>query len=180
MDKIILNNSELELSSECHILGTFGIFIQILLGLLSFSALLVKRCFENPKRPVVVWVLDTSKQAFSSVLAHLMNMALAILLSESNDSDNCEWYFINITVDVILGVFLCYLILRYVEKFALKYRIASLNTGNYVSMDYEAEVMADFEPTRQTEVNDIDIKIWALQILIWGIIVAIVKIVLFF
>ena len=73
---------------ECEILGTFGLLIQCLLGLLSFLALVVKRCFENPKRPVVVWLLDTSKQAFSSVLAHCMNMMLAVMLSQSNSADN--------------------------------------------------------------------------------------------
>lgn len=79
----IINNAH-----ECQILGAFGVFIQALLGLLSFSALIVKRYFESPKRPVVVWILDTSKQAFSSVLAHFMNMMLAIILSEKNASDN--------------------------------------------------------------------------------------------
>jgi hypothetical protein len=73
---------------QCHILGGFGIFIQIMLGVLSFAALLVKRYFEFPKRPLIVWVLDTSKQAFSAVLAHWMNMLLAVLLSSANESDN--------------------------------------------------------------------------------------------
>lgn len=129
---------------------------------------------------MIVWLLDTSKQAFSSVLAHCMNMALAVLLSKANESDNCEWYFINITVDVLLGVFLCYLLLIGVERLALKYEIGMLNTGNYVNMDYEAEVICDFEPTKQTEVDDIDFKIWLAQITVWGLIVIIVKITLFF
>lgn len=73
---------------KCQILGSFGIVIQALLGLLSFLALIVKRYLEHPKRPMIVWLLDTSKQAFSSVLAHCMNMALAVLLSHANESDN--------------------------------------------------------------------------------------------
>ena len=162
------------------ILGPFGIFIQALLGLLSFSALIVKRFFEHPKRPFIVWVLDTSKQAFSSTLAHLLNMFLAMLLSHHNESDNWEWYFINITVDVILGVFLWYYILMLIETIALRYHISALNTGNYVRMDLEDQWMFDFDPTKQTELNDVDLRIWLLQIVIWGLIVTTVKFILFF
>ena len=132
MDGDGFGNDEIIISNHWDILGTFGIFIQALLGLLSFSALIVKRFFEHPKRPFIVWVLDTSKQAFSSTLAHLLNMFLAMLLSHHNDSDNWEWYFINISVDVILGVFLCYYILMIIEKIALKYHIGALNTTMFI------------------------------------------------
>lgn len=55
-----------------------------------------------------------------------------------------------------------------------------LNTGNYVTMDYEAEVVFDFEPTKQTEIDDIDFRIWLAQLTVWGLIVIVVKITLFF
>jgi hypothetical protein len=70
MDRIDYNNHEIVGDDKCHILGHFGIVIQAMLGILSFLALVVKRYFEHPKRPMIVWLLDTSKQAFSSVLAH--------------------------------------------------------------------------------------------------------------
>lgn len=108
-----------------------------------------------------------------------MNMMLAVLLSKANESDNCEWYFINITVDVFLGVILCYYILMLIEKLALKYEFGMLNTGHYVKIDYEAEVLCDFEPTKQTEINDIDFKIWIVQIAVWGLIIIVVKLTLF-
>jgi hypothetical protein len=104
-----------------------------------------------------------------------MNMMLAVLLSQANESDNCEWYFININVDVFLGVFLCYCFLMLVESIALKYEFEMLNTGHYIKIDYEAEVMCDFEPTKQTEIDDIDFKIWLVQISVWGLIVIVVK-----
>lgn len=166
--------------TKCEILGTFGVFVQVWLGLLSFAALLIKRVIENPKRPVVVWLLDTSKQAFSSVLAHCINLILAVLLSKAGTSDNWDWYFINITVDVLLGVFLCFFILKGIEKVAIRYQINVLNTGNYVNIDYEKEFLIDFEPTKQTEIDDIDYRIWWVQIVIWGMIVIVVKITLFF
>ena len=55
-----------------------------------------------------------------------------------------------------------------------------LNTGNYINMDYEAELLFDFEPTKQTEMADINFTIWAVQILVWGLIVVVVKVILFY
>lgn len=67
-----------------EILGNFGVIIQIVLGGLTFSALLVKRCFEKPKRPALIWILDTSKQLFSALLAHVMNMMIAMEVRKTN------------------------------------------------------------------------------------------------
>ena len=181
MENVDNNHQEIVTAAhQCQILGTFGVFIQALLGLLSFSALIVKRYFEHPKRPTVVWILDTSKQAFSSVLAHFMNMLLAIILSEKNASDNWEWYFINITVDVLLGVFLCYFLLRGLEKLALWLGIGSLNTGNYININSDKTISTEAEYELKFDSGEIDIKVWLLQIIMWGVIVATVKIILFF
>ena len=94
---------------ECEILGPLGMVVQGVLGIISLSSLLIKRYLERPKRPINIWFLDTSKQLVSASLLHFMNMGLSMVLSESNSTDNCEWYFINFTTDVILGTFLCYL-----------------------------------------------------------------------
>lgn len=40
--------------------------------------------------------------------------------------------------------------------------------------------MEDFDPAYQTQKHDIDYKIWIIQIAIWGCIVAVVKVILFF
>ena len=47
-------------------------------------------------------------------------------------------------------------------------------------MDLEDQWVIDFDPTKQTEFEDVDMKIWLLQIAIWGIIVSVVKFILFF
>ena len=73
---------------ECEILGPLGVIVQGILGIISLSALLVKRYLEKPKRPVNIWVLDTSKQLFSALVLHFMNMTLSMVLSESNSTDN--------------------------------------------------------------------------------------------
>jgi len=120
-------------------MGAFGIIIQAILGLLSFMALIVKRCLEEPKRPWIIWCLDTSKQAFSALLAHVMNMVLAMLLADDvSEADGCDWYFISLVVDVFIGVTLCWLILKAIETFAAYNGIEFLNTGVYVHEDYSS------------------------------------------
>ena len=52
-------------------------------------------------------------------MAHLINLILAVLLSEgTSKADQCIWYFINISVDTIFGVVLCYIFMYFVEIFA--------------------------------------------------------------
>jgi hypothetical protein len=103
-------------------------------------ALIVKRFCEEPKRPWKVWCLDTSKQAFSALLAHTMNMILAMLLSDEglSEADNCDWYFVSLLVDVCIGILFCYIILKTIEAFAAYKGIEVLNTGVYVHEDYSS------------------------------------------
>jgi hypothetical protein len=63
---------------------------------------------------------DVSKQGFSSCVAHLINLVLAVLLSEgaSSKADQCIWYFINISVDTFAGLLLCYIFMYFVERVA--------------------------------------------------------------
>jgi hypothetical protein len=55
---------------------------------------------ESPKRPWKVFFMDTSKQIFSAALLHLYNLISAEMLS-AHDNLQCEWYFINFSVDII-------------------------------------------------------------------------------
>lgn len=165
---------------EWEILGPLGLVIQGILGVMSLSALLVKRYFEFPKRPWRIWLLDTSKQIFSASLVHWLNMMLSNLLSESSVSDNCEWYFINFAIDVAIGTFLWFLILKTIEGFAALNGIDVLNTGVYIHEDYSHPEQVELEPTQQESKHKIDYKIWFLQVIVWSGVVVIVKILLFF
>ena len=40
----------MEHNTECELFGTFGVIVQICLGILSFSSLFAKRHYEYPKR----------------------------------------------------------------------------------------------------------------------------------
>lgn len=166
--------------SECKILGSFGIFIQIMLGLLSLSVLLLKRKLETPKRALVVWGLDTSKQVFSAFLAHLINMTLAVILAQNNDNDDCEWYFTNLATEIGLGILLCYMMLKTIEHIAANNGLEVLNTGVYIHDDYSSFENAHLEPTDQGKNTVIDYRIWMIQLIVWGNIVIVVSLIALF
>jgi hypothetical protein len=61
--------------------GILGIVIQVGLGILSFSVLVIKRFRERPQRPWKIWVFDTSKQLISQLIAHFINLTISIALT---------------------------------------------------------------------------------------------------
>ncbi|PFH31581.1 hypothetical protein BESB_025550 [Besnoitia besnoiti] len=107
---------------QCELLGEFGGFgwwLQGILGILSFSSLLIKRWQESPQRPLKVFIFDTLKQVTGSGALHMMNLLCASLLATflSQDSDPCEWYWLNIMVDTTLGVYVLHLVVEWSKKY---------------------------------------------------------------
>lgn len=122
---------DVEGSNHCKILGKFGFAVQGMLGLSAFFVLFIKRHFEKPKRQWKIWALDTSKQATSALVAHLINVILAIMLSRVSNDDACNWYFITIFFDTTVGVFFCYVLLQSLQMLLSRYGCSKLNSGNY-------------------------------------------------
>ena len=118
---------------ECEIFGDFGWFIQGTLAFICFSLLIcnyypVKRYLEKNPRTWKVWFFDASKQGISSSILHCLNL----LLSTSAGSDNqCTWYFLNFSVDTVLGMALCYLILHLLERCLQHFPKFSFKSGDY-------------------------------------------------
>lgn len=57
---------------HCHVLGgMFSYGVQLLLALSALLTLLYKRWVERPQRPVKIWAMDVSKQAFGAGVAHV-------------------------------------------------------------------------------------------------------------
>lgn len=126
---------------------------------------LVKRFFEKPKRPLMIWCLDTFKQIFGQSLQH----CLSLFISDSIGADygtQCEWYLMVVAFDCTLGVFFSYLIqkliLGYLEgtKFHYKTGIYTVNEDQTFDEDH----------------LKIDYKIFILQICVWSVVVLIVNI----
>jgi len=96
-----------------------------------FTSLVIKRYRERPQRPWVIFLLDVSKQALSASLAHTMNLLIATLLTHLESSNQCIWYFVNLTVDTSLGVLLCYLLVRGFEGWTVRRGWERVRTGEY-------------------------------------------------
>ena len=92
-------------------------------------------------------------------MAHGFNLILAALLSQSS-GDECAWYFINLTFDSVVGVFVEYFLLRLLEEQARKRGWTSLEeSGEYG------------DPPQ--------LRRWILQLSTWCLIVVIMKFSLF-
>ncbi|KAG7386958.1 hypothetical protein PHYPSEUDO_014942 [Phytophthora pseudosyringae] len=154
---------------ECKLLsGDFAALLQVLLGLIAISVLVVKRLREVPRRPLMVncvtaqvWAFDTSKQMIGATFAHVANLMIAILLysyqaeleqSEDEQVDQCALYFVNFTLDTTLGVFLNYVLLSAVVLLALRFGWPSLK----IPGDYGTPVR---------------VRTWLLQVISWVVVI---------
>lgn len=109
-----------------------GIIIQVGLGVLSFSVLLIKRLRESPPRPWKIWMFDTSKQGLSQMLAHFINLTISIALTyRDSSSDECLWYFTTNILDNTIGVLICVFCLVLIEK-----RLVEKGKTEYISGNY--------------------------------------------
>ncbi|KAK0670707.1 vacuolar membrane protein-domain-containing protein [Cercophora samala] len=73
--------SQTDNPTECRLLGSFAILVQLALGGLALLSLVYKRWRERPQRPVKIWFFDASKQVFGSVLVHGANVFMSLLTS---------------------------------------------------------------------------------------------------
>lgn len=119
---------------SCQLIGFAGIMVQLVLGVLSFSVLIYKRYIERPKRIWKIWFMDTSKQGFSQMIAHIINVVISMQLSSSLSSDACIWYFTTNILDNTLGVVLCVSVLGLIEKYLLSPNYTHFQSGNYYTV----------------------------------------------
>lgn len=149
-------------SKSCHLIGsTFSNFIQISLAFIAFITLLIKWRWEKGvnRRSKLYFILDISKQAIGSLLAHVANMIIAVWLSHLvTNTNECAWYFVSYSCDTIFGVALGYIFLKIVIYYSKKFNYIRLSqNGNYKIHGF-------------TSNKDIAIT-WLLQILVWLLII---------
>ncbi|KAI9202549.1 vacuolar membrane protein-domain-containing protein [Polychytrium aggregatum] len=119
---------------NCKLMDGFAIAVQVLLGTIVVASLLFKRFRERPRRPIVIWFMDTSKQGFAALIVHFVNVALSDLSSSNGhrDSNNpCVWYFLNIMLDTTIGVAILYMFLRILHSMAYMCGITDMHSGDY-------------------------------------------------
>jgi len=88
-----------------------ALLAQLLLLGMVLVALAVKRHQERPRRPWTIWLLDISKQGFSSGAGHAVGMAVAIIASSTSGggTSQCGWYFVVYLMDATMGMSLAIL-----------------------------------------------------------------------
>lgn len=126
--------------TECRLLGSFAILVQLALGALALMVLVYKRWRERPQRPVKIWFFDVSKQVFGSVLVHVANVFMSMLTSgrfsikvmpetvavttarmllrrgEEYVPNPCSFYLLNLAIDTTLGIPILIVIVRVTTK----------------------------------------------------------------
>lgn len=61
---------------------------------------------ESPKRALLIWSLDVSKQGLGMLAAHICGMAAAIILAHiptGHRSSECAWYIFTFMLDTCIG-----------------------------------------------------------------------------
>lgn len=111
-------------TDECEIIGDiFGVLVQGLLFLVVVAVLAGKWWFESPRRDLLVFLLDSSKQMVGSFVMHFTNVILAVFWTTGKGE--CGWYWINVMLDTTVGLLLNYGFLRLSEK------LLGYNSGLY-------------------------------------------------
>jgi hypothetical protein len=97
----------------CHLAqGLFSYSVQVVLGFAALSSLCYKRVIEKPRRPLLIWFYDVSKQCAGSVFVHLWNMGISIWIAylrratrgAQGAADECSLYFFNFVCAALLFI----------------------------------------------------------------------------
>ncbi|KAJ3106164.1 hypothetical protein HDU97_006981 [Phlyctochytrium planicorne] len=106
--------------------------VQIFLASLALSSLVYKRHREHPRRPVLIWFFDTSKQALAAGMVHFANVGVSYLSGRNEKEKNpCIWYFLNILLDTTIGVGILYCFLKVLHGIADFFKLKDMKSGHY-------------------------------------------------
>ncbi|XP_003384959.1 PREDICTED: store-operated calcium entry regulator STIMATE-like isoform X2 [Amphimedon queenslandica] len=119
-------------SLSCDLTGLPSFILQFVLGCVAFSTLIIKRYREKKevRRPVLIWIADSSKQAIAMLGAHFCNLLLAQLLP-LEDTDHCIIYLLNFLLDSTLGIIIIYVLLKLVKCIVNHFNFTPLKSGEY-------------------------------------------------
>jgi hypothetical protein len=167
----------------CSLIGNwYGIFIQIVLAVVAFLTLLIKKKCEKNPRSWGVWLRDVSKQGFGMLVAHGWNIAyanIAVKVITDANKDVCAWYFVNYLLDTSIGTIINYAFFSIVEFYAKKRNLHNLESGNY-DPELPTFTTEDASNGKITKCLHTPNEKWILQLLVWCLVVSISKCVIFF
>mmetsp|Transcript_32655 Transcript_32655/g.75918 ORF Transcript_32655/g.75918 Transcript_32655/m.75918 type:complete len:270 (+) Transcript_32655:105-914(+) len=146
---------------ECTIVeGDFAMLVQAFLAFGAAATLVYKRFREDPRRPWIVWFMDSSKQAFAMGLQHIANLVLAIAFTKtgSTSAGVCIWYIANLAIATVCGLFIVASYMRFQRWLVRKQGCSWLDSGNYGD-----------------DPKNPNWHIWVAQMLVWGAVCCIEK-----
>ena len=128
--------------------GVFSLLVQAGLVVACIVVLLIKRWREWPRRPLIVWFFDLTKQGFSSALLHATNLIFGVALASDGTASQCGWYFVLYVITSSVAIFVVFGCMQLMNWIVAKYQLKLLQTGEYGS-----------PPAWQP---------WLAQLLVWG------------
>ena len=144
--------------------NNFSKIVQAMLAICCFLTIIIKRYLESPKRIIIIYVYDVSKQVVSGLYCHILNILFSIyLVKKTNYQDQCIVYFTHFLMDVILGIPFNYFLIKLINFISVKYNNKYLKTGNYI----------------EDNSNFINYS-FCLQLIVWCLIISFVKTIILF
>ena len=151
---------------KCEFFGLLGILHQLILGLLTFSLLVLKRFLERPRRPWIIWLFDIIKQIFSSFVLYSINIIFSYLLSNNKEnSDICTIYFMNLFLGSIGGYYITYLYLTLFYHLKRKYKLKIFLNEIYYEETYNNDNTKKF--ILKKKIYIFEMIFWTFIQLIW-------------
>ena len=123
--------------ATCELLGdTFDFLVQAGLAVSAVATLWYKRHTERPRRPLLIWSFDASKQAYAGVLQHVVNLFFGVALARTGaggaaGASECAWYLVSFAISTLLGIFWLFLAMRLWALLVDRLGVELLRSGEY-------------------------------------------------
>ncbi|WVQ71007.1 hypothetical protein IAR50_000532 [Cryptococcus sp. DSM 104548] len=124
----------------CSLLGTTGLVVQALMGVLVIASLVIKKQLEKRKRSWRIWLLDVSKQLAGQAVVHGLNILISWLVASVAHNNPCSLYFLNVLIDTTLGVGIIFISLKLFTWYFSSY----LGYDGFISGKYGSPPRATF------------------------------------
>jgi len=158
-------------ASTCRLLGgAFANGLQLVLAVIAFSTLLLKRARERPPLELRIWVLNVGKQVVSLTVAHAFAVVASIFVSTTlQAASECAWYAVIFSVDTVVGTALALIL----HKCALQ--AAQLYVHKQSSLSSRARSVCEMVVNCGSYGSPPSLVAWAWQALEWTLCVLLAR-----
>jgi len=139
----------------------YAIILQLVLGILAFCVLILKRFCENEEtqRTWLIWTLDTSKQGINMLTMHILNIIISDFNIQKSSNDPCTYYLASFILDTTIGLIIIWGCLKTLEMLIVKFNIL----GGYKFGEYKTATLDQTTDEDTGRRMPFSIRIWLLQ-----------------